>query len=215
MFESIRMRNMVRSGPCRWITLLIVILLLESGCANTSKVAGNVATGAGIDAMAGVPYAGAIGLAATAVEVFSKIGKPEIGKKSPRIEEIIRNSPRPVLDETRRKVVSWKTEVYVDKTSKQVVKKTLENSPPENLGYKAAYAMAIYRYVNGDFGDGEGDAVKRNLEAWRDEKLVVAEYTGPNGAKVVIVSDKNEPGEVMTGEEWVARKNATENINRK
>jgi len=211
MPENIRMRNAVRSGPCKWLTLLIAISLIVSGCANTSNMAGNVATGAGIDAMAGVPYAGVIGLAATAVEIISKIGKPKVGEPSAKLKEIIMNSPWPILDESKTKVVGWKTDSRFDPVQKKVVNMTVENSPPTNLGYKAAYMIAMNRYVKGDFGDGGEDAVKKNLDAWRDGKLVEAEYAGPNGAKVVIVSDKNEPGEVMTYEEWMTRKNAANN----
>lgn len=208
MPENIRKRNAVRSGPSKWFFFLTMLAFLMSGCANTSKTAGNIATGAGIDAMAGVPYAGAIGLAATAVEIFSKIGKPKIGNRTSKITEIVRSTPRPILDETNSKVITWKPEVYFDKVKNHVVKITLENATQTNLDYKVAYAIATKRFVLGDFGNGGQDTAKKNMDAWKDGKLVEVEYTGPNGVKVVIVSDKNDPGEVMTYEEWMARKNA-------
>jgi hypothetical protein len=179
------------------------------GCAgpNSSVTTTNIEKAAAIDS-AFVPGAAIIGvpmLAVDAVKYFANSGKPKLKKFSPQLLEITKSSPFPVFDETCTKVVQWLPSFYIDDNGKRV-KVTSETASQISRDYGVVLSVAGCRYRLGDFGDEGPEAVKKNLEAWRDGKLVVAEYNGPNGVKVVVVSDKNEPAEMMLPVEWEARK---------
>jgi hypothetical protein len=186
----------------------VVFLFLSSGCSgpNTGITAKNIETAAAIDS-AFVPGAAIIGAPPAVVDVvkyFAKMVKPTLTKLSPNLDEILKKSPRLVMDETYTKVVKWLPSAYIDGGKR--IRVTFDTAPQINLDYQIVHTVAGHRFRSGDFGDGGPDVVKKNLEAWHDGKLVVSEYNGPNGVKVVVVSDNNKPAEMMLPEEWEKRK---------
>jgi len=186
------------------IALVPVIFIFGCSGANKNVNADSVSKVAAVDALAGVPYAGYVSLAATAVDILSRTGKPSPKKISPKLLEILKHTACPVVDKTCTKVVKWHVGLY--KENGKVVRVPLEKSPQMNLDYAITHQIATCRYRAGDFGDGGPEVSKRNLEAWRDGKLLVAEYNGPNGVKLIAVSNHNEDGEMMLPEEWEERK---------
>jgi hypothetical protein len=185
------------------ITVLLSFLAL-CGCSGPSRnSADSLAKAAALDAYAGVPYAGAISLGAAAVDILTRTGKPRLTKLSPGLSKILRKAPRLVMDESFTRIVKWLPSAYVEGGRRFRV--TFEETPQKILDYQLLHTVAGNRYRSGDFGDGGKDAVRKNREAWLCGKRVVAEYSGPNGLKVIVVSDNNMPGEMMLPEEWEER----------
>ncbi|ABL01362.1 hypothetical protein [Pelobacter propionicus] len=168
------------------------LVALVSGCAGNTTRYQDARTVSSINSLAGVPYAGYLGVAAMAADVVSKVGKPKTGVISPGIMNHLLSSP-----------------MYLEKwipRKKNGVLLTVENTPQISRDYTETYAKTVPRLIGGDFGDGGEVVVKKNIEAWRDGKRVVAEYHGPNGVKVICVSDNNKPFNIMTREEWENQK---------
>lgn len=173
-----------------------------AGCSGPNTVARNVETAASINSLAGVPYAGVVGLAASAVDIFSKVGKPKVAPASPGIRNHIQNSPAMIkLPNKEGKVVTtWRPRKGKDG---QMI--SAETAPKISMEYTEAFMDAVGRFVAGDFGDGDELKKSENLKAWEKGELVVAEYDNPNGAKIIIVSNENRPGEPMLPEEWAEK----------
>ena len=189
---------------CLFLITIGASVSLIFGCAGHNMTAGNVATATAIDAAGGVPYAGVISLTATAVDIFANTGKPKWRNTSPGFSKKLKGAPFVMqMDSGYSKVIKWFPRRYKD--GDKIVVVPVESTPQEQLDYAIVRYIAANRFQSGDFGDGGPEAVQKNLEAWRDGKLVVAEYKGPNGVKVLAVSDKNEPAELMLPEEWTTR----------
>ena len=188
MREISRMRKTLIGG--------VVVLGSMVGCASDpGSTARNVSTGATINAVAGTPGAGIVGLAAMAVELFSGIGRPEVKQVSQELSDLIATSPN-------YRNENGKTQ-WLPRKGKDGKIYTIENSTERSRRHFALFASAIERFGNCDFGDTP-ETKEKNLLAWKNEKQVVAEYA-EGDAKIVIVSEGGEPGEAMTGEEWTAR----------
>lgn len=196
--------------PCG--TFLVVTAVLLLGCAGpgSNTVAGNVATGATINALAGVPGAGLVTAAAMAVEALvkprSNKGRvsPELVKlveESPGIELVCKNKKELVCRDEELEVV-WRTR---KKKDGRLV--TAENAPKRSLEYTESLARAARKYWAGILGDTP-EMQAKNLKAREEGQTVVAEYRGPNNVSIVYVSVNNGPVDVMTGEEWAAQKAA-------
>lgn len=183
--------RMVLSGILMTVTL--------AGCTGPNTVARNVETASSINSLAGVPGAGWVGLAASAVDIFNRIGKPTLDKPSEGIARHLRQSPGMVkLPDKEGKVIpKWVTRKESDG---RIV--SYETAPKISMAYTEAYSDAVGRYLAGDFGDGGESKVRENLAAWEKGELLVAEYNNPNGAKIIIVSIHNSPGKPMLPEEW-------------
>jgi hypothetical protein len=177
---------------------LTIIIACSVGCAGTGSntVAGNVATGATINALAGVPGAGIVGLTAMAVDVITTSGRPQVGKLSPALLQQWQQAPLLFIGPDKS---TWKPRKLEDG---RLI--TEENAPKRSMEYKEAVQRAISKYVDGQFGDTP-EMQQKNLKAWEERKTVVAEYSGPNNANIVFVSTDREPAEVMFSEEWAAR----------
>lgn len=179
--------------------MLAIAIACSVGCAGpgSNTVAGNVATGATINSLAGVPGAGIVGLAAMAVDVISTSGRPQVGKLSPALLQQWQQAPLLFIGPDKS---TWKPRKLEDG---RLI--TEENAPKRSMEYKEAVQRAISKYVDGQFGD-TAEMQQINLKAWEERKTVVAEYSGPNNANIVFVSTGREPAEVMFSEEWTARK---------
>lgn len=175
-----------------------------AGCSGPNSTARNIETAASINSLAGVPGAGLVGLTASAIDIFSKAGKPAMDKPSEGIANHMRQAPGLVkLPDKEGKVVSkWITR---KEPEGRIV--SYETAPKISMAYTEAYQDAINRYLAGDFGDGGETKVRDNLQAWSKGELVVAEYNNPNGAKIIIVSNNNKPGKAMLPEEWAEKVN--------
>ncbi len=170
---------------------------LVSGCASgPTSTARNVETGAFINSVAGTPGAGVVGLAAMAVDIVSRTGKPEVGSSSPELKRHLFSSPRYIAKDGK--------EEWAPRKGQGGVIHTVDNTPQESRDYAALYTHATSMFKNGEFGDTETERHK-NLLAWENRQTVVAEYTGRGNAKIVIISEARKPGEAMTGDEWAAR----------
>jgi len=184
---------------------LVVTAACAFGCAGpgSNTVAGNVATGATINALGGVPGAGIVGLAASAIEIFSGFGHPTIGKASPKIIKYLNESPTcNLIDENGKLKGGWASRKLKDG---RVI--TKENASQRAMDYSEAYMIAVSQFVDKQFGDTE-EMRQRNLKAWEEGTIVIAEYHGPKDTDIVIVSTNREPAEAMLAEEWAARKTA-------
>lgn len=179
--------------------MMTLTIASSVGCAGPGRntVAGNVATGASINALAGVPGAGLVGLAAMATDIISQSGKPKTGQFSPALRQHLNQSPGLILTTGKPHWMPRK------ETDGHVI--TADNAPKRSMEYKEAFVRAADKYVRGQFGDTP-EMQQENLKAWEERKTVVAEYSGPNNANLVFVSTDREPAEVMFSEEWTARK---------
>lgn len=177
--------------------ILMTVALV--GCTGPNKVARNVETAASINSLAGVPGAGLIGLAASAVDIFSKVGKPTTAPASQGLRKHFQSSPGLVKlpDKEGKLVAKWVPRKVSD--GRMV---SAETAPQISMQYTEAYTDAIRRFLGGDLGDGGESKIRENIIAWEKGGLVVAEYDNPNGAKIIIVSNHNSPGEPMLPEEW-------------
>jgi hypothetical protein len=184
--------------------MILITLSIFCGCAGHNTVAGNVATGAAINAAAGVPGAGAVSLAAMAVDLFMQSGRPKVGKASPGLKEHLRQSPAFNIIERNGEIKSG----WVSRKKEDGSLITKENAPKKSMEYMEAYMRSLGQYVSGNFGDTP-EMQKKNLQAWEEGKMVVAEYHWPSNANLVFVSVGREPAEVMLIEEWAVR-NETE-----
>jgi len=191
--------------------MLTLTIAFSVGCAGpgSNTVAGNVATGATINALAGVPGAGLVGLAAMTVDAISNSRRPEIKKWSPEFSKHVLQSPlfsfrckdlnAPVCKDEDIEV-SWRPR---KKDDGSLI--TSENAPKRSMEYTEAYVKSADHYLHGIFGDTP-EMQQRNLKAWEEGKTVVAEYHRPNNANLVYVSTGREPAEIMLTEEWAVRK---------
>lgn len=180
------------------------MVAILAGCSGPNTVARNVETASTINSLAGVPGAGIVGLVASAIDIFSKVGKPTTAPASPGIVKHLRSSPALVkLPNKEGKVIpKWITRKEADG---QVV--SADTAPKISMEYTEAYVDAVGRFHAGDFGDGGELKIRENLKAWEKGELVVAEYDNPTGAKIIIVSNHNSPGEPMLPEEWAEKSN--------
>lgn len=179
------------------VPILLCACLSFLGCANHNTAAGNVATGAAINSVAGVPGAGVISLLATAVELISQYGRPSVGSASPQLSHHIKQSPGFVLKEDG-------TPHWIPRKEKGGHTITADNAPQRSKDYAVDYIIAVQKFCDAQFGDTP-EMQQKNLKAWKDGKAVVAEYHGSHKTDLVIVSVNREPAEAMTAEEWVAR----------
>ncbi len=189
--------------------MMALIISCSVGCAGpgSNTVSGNVATGATINALAGVPGAGLVAATAMAVEALMKPRSnkggvsPELVKlveEAPSINLICKNAKELVCKDEELEVV-WKSRKKKDGS---VV--TVENAPKRSLEYTESLGRAARKYWAGILGDSP-EMQAKNLKARAEGKTVVAEYHGPNNADIVYESINNGPVYVMTGEEWAAR----------
>jgi len=193
---------------------LVITVTCSFGCAGpgSNTVAGNVATGAAINALAGVPGAGIVGLAAMVVDAATKPSAPKGGKASPELRKMIMESPtcnifckhwkeRPCKPEELE--VFWVTR---KEEGGRVVSK--ETAPRRSMEYTEAFRRATYKYMAGILGDTP-EMQAKNQKAREEGRLVVAAYSGPNNTNLVFVSrNKDEVADAMLAEEWAARKDA-------
>jgi len=170
------------------------------GCAGQNTAAGNVATGAAINAAAGVPGAGVVGLVAMAADIISHSGQPEVGKSSPEIVKHLNQSPACNLLYKNGELKAF----WVSRKQEDGSLITTTNAPKRSMEYAEAWSRSLRLYLGGIFGDTP-EMQATNLAAWKEGKTVVAEFHGPNNANLVFVSIGREPAEVMLSEEWVAR----------
>lgn len=177
------------------------MMLTITACSGPNTVARNVETAASLNALAGVPGAGLIGLAASAVDLFSGFGKPKVGKTSERLMEIVSRTPG-VLRDTNGQY-KW-LDYAVWRENGETKRLKLDQIPQEKLNYKLAWVKAVGSVQEGILSQDNQELQARNLEAWEKGDSVVAEYVGPNGAKVVAVSKNKEPFEIMLPEELAA-----------
>lgn len=190
---------------------LVVAAALMLGCAGpgSNTVAGNVATGATINALAGVPGAGLVGAAAMAVEALVK-PRSNKGRVSPELVKLVEEAPGIELVCKNKKAVckdeEWEV-VWRSRKKKDGSLVTVENAPKRSLEYTESLKRAARKYWAGILGDTP-EMHAKNLEARKEGKTVVAEYRGPNNVSVVFLSVNNGPVDIMTGEEWAARKAA-------
>jgi len=70
-----------------------LIMLTITACSGPNTVARNVETAASINALAGVPGAGLVGLAASAIDLFSSFGRPKLGKTSEKLMAFVSKTP--------------------------------------------------------------------------------------------------------------------------
>lgn len=182
-----------------WAGVMLVVL---AGCTGPNTVARNVETAATINSLAGVPGAGLVGLVASAADIFSKIGKPKIGKTSDRLAALIAKTPGIILDSNGQ--VKW-VEYAIWRENGETKRIKVDQIPQEKLNYKAAWAKAVGLIPEGIFSQDNQEVQQRNLDAWEKGELVVAEYPGLNGAKIVAISVNNGPFELMLPEEWAEK----------
>lgn len=178
-----------------------LMMLTITACTGPNTVARNMETAASLNALAGVPGAGFIGLAASAVDLFSGFGKPKVGKTSERLMEIVSRTPGVLKDSNGQ--YKW-LEYAVWRENGETKRVKLDQIPQEKLNYKLAWAKAVGFVPAGVFSQENQDLQARNLDAWEKGETVVAEYVGLNGAKVIAVSKNKEPFEIMLPEEWTA-----------
>lgn len=183
---------------CAMIILAAISCLF--GCAGHNTAAGNVATGAAINAAAGVPGAGVVGLVAMAADIISQSGHPEVGKMSPELTKHLSQAPACSAFRIDGKVVTR----CISRKKEDGSLITKDNAPKRSVEYAEAYILVVGQFCDGIFGDTP-EMQATNLAAWKEGKTVVAEFHGPNNANLVFVSIGREPAEVMLSEEWVAR----------
>lgn len=184
------------------LVLAGILTVTLAGCSGPNSTARNIETATSINSLAGVPGAGLVGLTASAIDIYSKAGNPGMDKPSEGIGYHMRQAPGLVKlpDKDGRVVSKWITR---NEPEGRIV--SSETAPKISMAYTEAYHDAIKRYLAGDFGDGGEDKVRDNLQAWAKGELVVAEYNNPNGAKIIIVSNHNNPGKAMLPEEWAEK----------
>lgn len=193
--------------------MLTLTITMSFGCAGPGRntTAGNVATGATINALAGVPGAGLVGAAAMMVEAMTNPSSSNRGTVSPELEKMVEEAPRCTLvckySKERVCQVEELEVIWKSRKKKDGSFATVENAPKRALEYTEALTRAAKKYWAGILGDTP-EMQAANLKARAEGKTVVAEYGGPNGASIVYVSVDNSPVEVMTGEEWTARKSS-------
>ncbi len=175
-----------------------------AGCSGPNTVARNVETAATINSLAGVPFSGVVGLTASAIDFFSKVGKPKVGKASPGVMKYLDTAPnsQQIIKSDGSREFKW---LARRKDGKMITEQTASH---QSLDHHVAFYLGSERFQQGDFGDGGAEIQRQNLEAWKRGELVVAEYDGPNGAKVIFVSNNNEPADVMLPEEWAEKSKA-------
>lgn len=196
----------------KFLGLMLTLTIASSvGCAGpgSNTVAGNVATGATINAVAGVPGAGLVGAAAMAVEALSKPSSPKGGKASPALAKMVQESPTCNLfcKQWKERVckeeeleVFWRSRKKEDGSFV-----TVENAPKRSMEYTEAFRRATFKYMSGILGDTP-EMQTRNLKAREEGRSVVAEYYRPNNANLVFVStNKDEVADAMLAEEWAAK----------
>lgn len=180
--------------------LVLAAISCSFGCAGQNTAAGNVATGAAINAAAGVPGAGVVGLIAMAADIISQSGHPEVGKMSPELTKHLSQAPACSAFRIDGKVVTR----CISRKKEDGSLITKDNAPKRSVEYAEAYILVVGQFCDGIFGDTP-EMQAKNLAAWKEGKTVVAEYHGPNNANLVFVSIGREPAEVMLSEEWAAR----------
>jgi hypothetical protein len=179
------------------------------GCAGpgSNTVPGNVATGATINALAGVPGAGLVAAAAIAVEALTK-PRSNKGGVSPELVKLVEEAPSFNLACKNSKELVCKDEelevVWRSRKRKDGSLVTVESAPKRSLEYTESLGRAARKYWAGILGDTP-EMQAKNLKAREEGTTVVAEYHGPNNANIVYESVNNGPVYVMTGEEWAAR----------
>lgn len=181
------------------------LMVVLAGCTGPNTVARNVETAATINNLAGVPGAGWVGLAASAVDVISRVGKPKVGKTSDRLTALVAKTPSIFWDMNGQ--YRW-GEYAVWREDGETKRIKIDQIPQEKLNYKAAWAQAVGLIPQGIFSKDNPEVQKRNLDAWEKGELVVAEYIGLNGVKIVAISKNNEPFELMLPEEWAEKSKA-------
>lgn len=192
--------------------MLAITIACSGGCAGpgSNTVAGNVATGATINALAGVPGAGIVGIVAMAADVISQSGQPKINKWSPEFTRHILQSPLCSFRCKDRDARTCKDDEFElfwyprKKADGSLI--TTQNAPKRSMEYMETYVRSAKQYLRGVFGDTP-EMQAKNLKAWEEGKTVVAEYHGPNNANLVYVSVNREPAEIMLAEEWATKKN--------
>lgn len=177
------------------------MMLTITACSGPNTVARNVETAASLNALAGVPGAGLIGLAASAVDLFSGFGKPKLGKTSEKLSACVSKTPSIFWGENGQ--YKW-GEYAVWRENGETKRVKIDQIPQENLNLKAAWAKAVGLIPQGVFAEGNQDLQARNLDAWKKGETVVVEYAGLNGATVVAVSKNKEPFEIMLPGELAA-----------
>lgn len=178
------------------------MVAILAGCAGPNTVARNVETAATINSLAGVPGAGLVGLAASAVDIFSNIGKPKVNKTSERLSVLIAKTPVIFWDMNGQ--YKW-GEYAIWRENGETKRIKIDQIPQEKLNYKAAWAKAVGLIPQGIFAQDNQELQQTKLDAWKNGGLVVAEYTGLNNAQIVAVSVNNEPFELMLPEEWAEK----------
>lgn len=181
------------------------LMVVLAGCTGPNTVARNVETAATINNLAGAPGAGWVGLAASAVDVISRVGKPKVGKTSDRLTALVAKTPSIFWDMNGQ--YRW-GEYAVWREDGETKRIKIDQIPQEKLNYKAAWAQAVGLIPQGIFSKDNPEVQKRNLDAWEKGELVVAEYIGLNGVKIVAISKNNEPFELMLPEEWAEKSKA-------
>lgn len=181
-------------------TIILAAIACLFGCAGQNTAAGNVATGATINAVAGVPGAGIVGLVATAADIISQSGHPEVGKMSPEFSKHFLQAPACIsYRKDGKNVMHWKSRKKEDGSLI-----TKDNAPKRSMEYAETFILSAGQFCDGIFGDTP-EMQAKNLAAWKEGKTVVAEFHGPNNANIAFVSVNREPAEVMLSEEWAAR----------
>ncbi len=182
-----------------------LIMLTITACSGPNTVARNVETAASINALAGVPGAGLVGLAASAIDLFSSFGRPKLGKTSEKLMAFVSKTPSIFWGENGE--YKW-GEYAIWRENDEIKRVKVDQIPLENLNLKAAWSKSVGLIPQGIFSEDNSESQKKSLDAWEKGELVVAEYSGLNGAKVVAVSKNKEPFEIMLPEEWAAKADA-------
>lgn len=194
---------------------MVVTAALMLGCAGpgSNTVAGNVATGATINALAGVPGAGLVGAVAMIVDAATKPGPRKAAKVkiSPELLQMFEESPTCntfCKHWKERRCADAELEVFWrSRKKKDGSLITVDNAPKRSMEYTEAAMKAANKYLAGIFGDTPEEHTK-NLKAKAEGKMFVAVYHSPNNANIIYVSKNNGPADIMTAEEWAARKAA-------
>lgn len=194
-------------GMKKVVVACAVISFMTCGCSGPNTTAGNISTGATLAALANTPGAGLIGIGASIVDfgiqAFSGIGKPKIGKGSPKLMYDIQRTPG---------IIGWNEDgspkwgamaIWRENDERKTMK--LQEIPVEKLDIKLAYTRAVTQLPQEIFSADKG-IQEECSKIWENGGLVVVEYHGTGSGKVIAVSDKNEPFELMLPEEWEARK---------
>lgn len=187
------------------LVLAGILTVTLAGCSGPNSTARNIETAATINSLAGVPGAGLVGLAASAADVITKSGNPKVGKTSERLSALVAKTPAIFWDSNGH--YKW-AESYVWRENGETKRIKTDQIPQEMLNYKAGWAKAIGLIPQGIFYEDNPVLQSKNLDALEKGDLVVAEYAGLNGAKIIAVSKNNEPFELMLPEEWSAKNKA-------